>query len=115
MRERLTVVTETAGQRMILTLAGELDFTNAAQLEEAVNAAWDAPAPYLVFDLSRLTFMDSAGVRIFVRIRRQAAEQRRTVALAGLTPSVSRILEITGLSRAFAVHPTLDDALLTAR
>jgi anti-sigma B factor antagonist len=111
MRERLTVVTDTAGQCRILALAGELDFTNAAQVGEAVEAAWDASVPYLVFDLSRLTFMDSAGVRIFVRVRRQAAEHRRTVALAGLTPSVSRIIELTGLNQAFAIHATVDEAL----
>ena len=112
MGEQLTVVTNTAGECVIVTLAGELDVTNAAEAEEAVRFAWQDSPSCLVFDLSRLTFMDSTGVRVLVRARRRATEHRGVIVLAGLTPSVARILELTGLDQAFAVHPTLDAALL---
>ncbi|MDN3354389.1 STAS domain-containing protein [Actinomadura sp. DC4] len=112
MVEQLTVGTRTAGETVVLTFAGELDVTNAGQAEEAVRAAqaehqWDS----LVFDLSGLTFMDSTGVRVLVRAHRLAAQRGGTIALAGLTPSVSRIMEVTGLDRAFAIHATLGEAL----
>lgn len=111
MVEQLTVVTHTAGECVILTLAGELDVTNAAQAEEAVRVVWQGSPSRLVFDLSGLTFMDSTGVRVLVRARRRATEHRRSVALAGLTPSVSRIIEVTGLNQAFAIHATVDEAV----
>jgi anti-sigma B factor antagonist len=110
--EQLTVVTHTAGECVILTLAGELDVTNADEAEEAVGVAWQGSPSSLVFDLSRLTFMDSTGVRVLIRARRRATERQGIVALTGLTPSVSRIVELTGLNQAFAIHPTLDAALL---
>jgi anti-sigma B factor antagonist len=109
--EQLTVGTRTAGEYVILTLSGELDVTNAAEAEEAVRAAWQDASSPLVFDLSRLTFMDSTGVRVLVRARRRATQRGGTVALAGLTPSVSRIMEVTGLNRAFSIHATLGEAL----
>jgi anti-sigma B factor antagonist len=109
--EQLTVVTHTARACVILTLAGELDVTNAAEAEEAVRVAWQGSPSCLVFDLSRLTFMDSTGVRVLVQARRWATEHRGTIALAGLTPSVARIMEVTGLNQAFAIHATLDEAL----
>jgi anti-anti-sigma factor len=108
--EQLTVVTHTAGECVILRLAGELDVTNAAEAEEAVRVAWQDSPSHLVFDLSRLTFMDSTGVRVLVRARRMATEHQGTIALAGLTPSVSRIIEVTGLDQVIAVHATLDEA-----
>jgi anti-sigma B factor antagonist len=111
MGEQLTVGTRSAGECVVLTLAGELDVTNAAEAEEAVRVTWRDPPSYLVFDLSRLAFMDSTGVRVLVRARRRAAEHEATVALAGLTPSVSRIIELTGLNQAFAIHATVDEAL----
>jgi anti-anti-sigma factor len=111
MVEQLTVVTHTAGECVVLTLTGELDVTNAAEAEEAVRVAWQDSPSHLVFDLSRLTFMDSTGVRVLVRARRLATERHGTIALAGLTPSVSRIIEVTGLNQAFAIHATLDEAL----
>jgi anti-sigma B factor antagonist len=110
--EQLTVVAHTAGECVILALAGELDVTNADEAEEAVRVAWQGSPSFLVFDLSRLTFMDSTGVRVLIRARRRAAERQGIVALTGLTPSVSRIVELTGLNQAFAIHPTLDAALL---
>jgi anti-sigma B factor antagonist len=115
MGERLTVVTHTAGECVIVTFAGELDVTNAAETEEAVRGAWQNPASHVVFDLTHLTFMDSAGVRVLVRARRQAAEHGLTLVLAAPTPSVARILEITGVDQAFAVHATVEEALPAAR
>jgi anti-sigma B factor antagonist len=109
--EQLTVVTHTVGECVVLTLTGELDVTNADQAEEAVRVAWQESPSRLVFDLSRLTFMDSTGVRVLVRARRWATRHGATVVLTGLTPSVARIMEVTGLNRAFAIHATLDEAL----
>lgn len=109
--EQLTVVTHTTGECAVLALVGELDVTNADEVEETVRVAWQDPPSYLVFDLSGLTFMDSAGVRVLVRARRRATEHGGTVVLAGLTPSVSRIIEITGLDQVFTIRATLDEAL----
>jgi anti-anti-sigma factor len=109
--EQLTVLTHTAGECMVLALVGELDVTNADEVEEAVRIAWQDPSSYLVFDLSGLMFMDSAGVRVLVRTRRRATEHAGTVVLAGPTSSVSRIIEITGLDQVFTVKATLDEAL----
>jgi anti-sigma B factor antagonist len=111
MGEQLTVVTHTAGECAVLTLTGELDVTNAAEAEEAVRLAWRDSPSCLVFDLTRLTFMDSTGVRVLVRARRRAAERNEAVMLVGLTPSVARIMEVTGLNRAFPIHATLEEAL----
>lgn len=111
MVEQLTVVTHTAGECVVLTLSGELDATNAAEADEAVRIAWQDPPSYLVFDLSRLVFMDSTGVRVLVRARRRATEHEGTIVLAGLTPSVSRIIELTGLNQVFTIHATLEQAL----
>jgi anti-anti-sigma factor len=115
MGERLTVVTHTSGECVIVTFAGELDVTNAAEAEQAMRRAWQGQVSHVVFDLTRLTFMDSAGVRILVRARRQAAEHRLSIALAGPTPSVARILELTGVDQAFAVHASVDEALIAVR
>lgn len=111
MEERLTIVTRSDGPSVILAFEGELDVTSAAKAEEAVRLAGaDAPGR-MILDLTRLAFMDSTGVRVLVRARRRLAERDAAVELAGLTPSVSRIMHITGLDRAFVIHDTLEEAL----
>lgn len=47
----------------VLRLAGELDMSNAAQLEQAARDA-TAEAAGVVLDLTEVTFLDSAGVRL---------------------------------------------------
>jgi anti-sigma B factor antagonist len=109
--EGLTITTRAAGRCLIVTLRGELDVTNAAMAEQAVSEASVDSYAHLLFDLSELAFMDSTGIRVLIRARRRAGEQDATVALTGLTRSVSRIVDITGLDRAFAIYGSLEEAL----
>lgn len=111
MDERLTVVTRSDGPSVILVFEGELDVTSAAEAEEAVRRACADAPDRMILDLTRLAFMDSTGVRVLVRARRRLAERGAAIVLAGLSPSVSRIMHITGLNRAFVIHDTIEEAL----
>ncbi len=110
MEERLTAEVGATGSCVVVTFAGELDVTTAEEAEKAVQIASELPHTHMVLDLTRLLFMDSTGVRVLVRARRRATDLQATISLAGLTPSVSRIVELTGMDRAFAIHTSLDEA-----
>lgn len=73
---RLERRTEPRGE--VVELAGELDLTNAAQLDEAL-AGTTAAAVYL--DLTRVTFIDSAGMRAIDRARGLLLEHGRQLLL----------------------------------
>lgn len=111
MGDGLDVATRTAGECLIVKLQGELDVTNAATAGQAISDAAEVPHTRLIFDLTGLAFMDSTGIRVLVRAHRMAGERGASVALVGPTPSVSRIIDITGLNRAFTIHATLDEVL----
>ncbi|MEU9438974.1 STAS domain-containing protein [Streptomyces sp. NPDC048252] len=49
----------------VLTLAGDINHDTGQALRQALDAS-DAPRPRIVVDLSRVTFMDSIGINIFV-------------------------------------------------
>jgi anti-sigma B factor antagonist len=78
----------------VISVAGQLDISNAAALEQALARVAAARPRALIFDLSGLEFMDSAGVSVLVRARAQVGEVR----LRSPTPIVRRLIEITGLS-----------------
>ncbi|MBG0832023.1 STAS domain-containing protein [Planomonospora sp. ID67723] len=96
---------------VVLTLAGELDYTNAEQLQQDILRALPAGGCDLVVDLARLTFCDSTGIRVFLALRKLADEQGGVVALTDLQPRLNRIFHTTGLARFFTVLPTVTDAL----
>jgi anti-anti-sigma factor len=75
-------------------LFGELDMANASdlfrQLERAAQQDGD-----LRLDLSQLTFMDSTGVHVLVRLADRCASGHRIV-VEGPTAQVARLFELVG-------------------
>jgi anti-anti-sigma factor len=127
-------VADVAGGRplAVLTLAGELDASNFERLIDTVQAAYGRGARGLVFDMTGLTFMASSGlVALYsaVRIMRGDAppdlepgwgalhelaneeSTARNVRLAGVQPSVERVLDRTGLRRLFELDASAEDAV----
>ena len=93
--------------RVILT--GEIDLANAEEflvLAQAMIA--ECPEARFTIDLSGVTFIDSTGLAMLVRIRTAATDAGMDLRLAGTPPRVRQLLEITGLDGPFglAVGPS---------
>ncbi|BBB01959.1 putative anti-sigma factor antagonist [Actinacidiphila reveromycinica] len=113
-RARLTVsARSTEDGAQIVCAAGELDLEGGAVLEPVLDRALSAdPAPRLVaVDATGVTFCDSSGLNLLLRIRQEAEERSVPLHLAGLTDPVLRVLEITGADSLFSIHAQLDQAL----
>jgi anti-sigma B factor antagonist len=78
----------------IVTLSGELDSSNAGLLEGAVASITAQHPEQLIFDVSGLRFMDSAGIAQLIG----AAAKVDAVHLRNPSAIVRRVVEITGLS-----------------
>jgi anti-sigma B factor antagonist len=90
--------TDSAGVPIVV-VSGELDSSNAARLDAAVATAVGGQPQRLVFDLSALRFMDSAGIAVLVG----AAGKVKAVQLRNPSEAARRVIELTGLS---SVLPT---------
>lgn len=88
-----------AGGVPVITVGGELDGSNVASLEATIESVTAQRADRLVFDLSGLRFMDSAGISALIG----AAAKVDAVQLRRPSAAVSRVVELTGLS---SVLPT---------
>jgi anti-anti-sigma factor len=78
----------------IIVLSGELDMSTAGPLEQTVASVMAGLPARLIFDLSELRFMDSAGIAVLVG----ATKKVDTVNLRNPSPIVARVIELTGLS-----------------
>jgi anti-anti-sigma factor len=82
--------------RTTISVAGELDLANAAELAAAITQALQAGD--VTLDLRELTFMDSAGVRGLNTALREAADANRDLRVTRtMHPSVEQILNLTGM------------------
>ena len=95
--EILDVSSEDRNGLVHVALAGELDLSTVAKVQEELRRV-EANAPAtLVVDLSKLTFLDSTGLRCIVTADERArAEGRRIVIVRG-PDAVQRVFTITRL------------------
>jgi anti-anti-sigma factor len=107
--ERFAV--EWSGQVAVVTVAGEIDITNAEGLRDALLSALNAGAAGLIADLTATTFLDSAGIAALVRASRRATATEAALRLAVTAPPVLRVLSLVGLDRLIEVYPSLADAM----
>lgn len=82
-----------------LALEGELGIFRAAELLPAIVAALDGPSP-VVFDLSRVTEIDTAGLQLLVFARREARARGRTLELVAPSEAVADLFGMVGLAPA---------------
>lgn len=80
----------------ILWLSGRLDTHTAPELDQALNQlfAQQKDITRLVFDLSQLAYLSSAGIRCFVRARKVVEPTGGKVALINPQPAVRKVLDI---------------------
>jgi anti-sigma B factor antagonist len=74
----------------VLELSGEFDLAAESLLVRELDAV--LPAPTLVFDLSRVTFMDSTGLRLLLEADARIREGGDRC-LVVLGPGVHRVIE----------------------
>jgi anti-sigma B factor antagonist len=95
--EILDVRTEDRDGLVHVALVGELDLSSVAKVQEELRRVEATSPATLVVDLSKLTFLDSTGLRCIVTADERArAEGRRIVIVRG-PDAVQRVFAITRL------------------
>jgi anti-anti-sigma factor len=92
---------------VVASLSGELDLTNARELEERLAGA-AASETILVIDLNRVVFIDSAALHVIFKL----AERRpkgRLVLLMEPNAVVARTVDIVRMKDAVHIVASLDE------
>jgi anti-sigma B factor antagonist len=93
-----------------LVLRGEINFTNAGELGDAIRAAVRREKPTAVrVDLAEVTFLDSSGIGVLVTAMRAADEADAAYLVENPSPNVFDQLQTTGLVEAFGLGRTMID------
>jgi anti-sigma B factor antagonist len=94
----------------VISVEGELDLSTAPRLKWMLVDSLAAGRNQIVLDLSHTTFMDSTALGVLVGVRRRLDTHERLVIVC-TSPEVLKIFEYAGMDGAFAILPTLDEAL----
>ena len=92
-----------------VVLIGELDLSTIAKVEqELARIEGEAPAT-LALDLSRLTFLDSSGLRVIVSADKRARRENRRFVVVRGPETVQRVFSITRLDQQLELVDQLAD------
>lgn len=105
----LDLSTRALGDRAVVSVGGEVDLETASALGEYALEALHHVSPHVVMDITDVTFMDSTGLKVLVSVERRAQLAGGSFALVGASPTVLRILTLTGLDQVFTLLGSLDD------
>lgn len=78
-------------------IEGEIDTFTAPILREELDSIPLREGITVELNLSKVSYMDSTGLGIFVAFYKKATREQATLKLVGLTSRLVRLFEITGL------------------
>jgi anti-sigma B factor antagonist len=99
------------GQPNVLPLEGEIDLHVSPAVTASLNTMIEKKPKQLVVDLSRVTYIDSAGLATFIEGMQKVEAYGGKFALAGLQETVRSIFEISRLDQVFQIFPDVETAL----
>lgn len=95
----------------VLQVAGEIDLYTAQKLRQRVADLIDEGALHIIADLRDVDFLDSTGLGVLVGSLRRLRIREGSLTLVAGGEKIMEIFELTGLTRVFAFHPSVPEAI----
>jgi anti-sigma B factor antagonist len=95
----------------VLRITGEVDVYTAPQLREHVIQLVNGGVRHIIADLRSVDFLDSTGLGALVGGLKRVRTRDGSFTLAAGPGRTLHTLQITGLTRVFALHPSVLDAM----
>lgn len=106
---------ERDGEVVVVRLAGRLDSNAASAAEEGLLVALGGVPPRLAIDMTGLSYISSAGLRVLLVVAKKVQQQRGKVALFGLAPNILEVFTVSGFDTIFAIADGSAAALAAVR
>jgi anti-anti-sigma factor len=95
---------------LVISPEGRLDAGSCERFETEMLGALDSSDKLVLVDCSKLSFVASAGLRVFLMAAKRLRISGGRLAFAGLQRDVEQVFQISGFNALFAIHKTVADA-----
>ena len=92
----------------VVPLEGEIDLHESPQIMDRLNPLIARKSPRVHLDLSRVSYIDSSGLAVFIDAMQRVQSYGGEFALVAMRDSVRKILEIARLDQIFKIYPGTD-------
>ena len=89
----------------ILALEGDIDLYQTPVVKVGLDELIDRKTERILVDLSRVNYMDSSGLALFIESLQRIGAYGGKLGLFGLQPTVHHIFEIARLDQVLHIYP----------
>ena len=90
--------------KLVFSLSGEIDAENSEEFYVEVSELYSVSPRDIVFECSKLSFIDSTTLGIFVKLFKSVQKDGHSVKLVALQPRLKKLFEICALDKIMEIE-----------
>jgi len=90
---------------LVIAVTGRLDTASAPQFDQKLAPMLANPCRHILLDMSRVSYISSAGLRSILQLVKHTAENGGRVGLFSVPPQITDVLEISGFPSRLDIYP----------
>ncbi len=107
----ISIRSELIQDKVVVHIQGNMDVHNTHHIEKQLMDIVEGAKTGIIFDLSDVNFISSAGIRVLVTSLRMCQDLGIKISICSLKPAVEKVFDVIGINQLFSIHPDLNSAL----
>lgn len=95
----------------IISMSGRFDAIGTREFKKIISELMETGKMRIILDMTQVHFVDSSGMGALIGSLRGIVKEGGSLRIAGLTPEVHTIFELTRLHRIFDIFETTQAAM----
>ena len=100
----MTTTIQQSGNQIIALFDGRLDTAAAVPVAEEVKPLMEAENQEIILDCTKLEYISSSGLRIFLSIRKEATAHGSKVIVRNINDDIRQVFMMTGFISLFEIQ-----------
>ena len=101
----MKVEQERSGGKLAFRIEGEINAITAPELKKELDSAFDGDVTELVFDVTDVPYISSAGLRVLLESQNAIDDREGRMEVKGVNEAIMEILKVTGFTSFLNVTP----------
>ena len=107
----MAVKTESKNGLMICRVDGDIDINCSPDLKKIFDKLISQKTPKIIVEMTKVAYVDSSGLATLVGILKNMRSYGGKMRLAGMSPKVKSLFEITKLDKLFEIMASEEEAI----
>ena len=100
----MEVIIEKQNEIVTAFLKGRLDTLAAQEVSDQMERLTESASGIIVLDCTEMTYISSSGLRLFLTLRKAAAEKGGRIIVRGISNDIRSVFMITGFLNLFEIQ-----------